>query len=441
MKAEEGSPPETPDVGARLPHGAAHGHDLAVPKRTLQTLNVVAAVLAVLTLLGLVVWRPGNRASRPNVEQAGAPSSFYDAKVVDFRSDACQGTPPESGIECDLVTLRLLQGPDEGQSIDIDFPQSETTPEVNRGDKLVLSYTPSAPSGFQYQFADRQRKPVLFWLAALFALAVVILGRLRGFTALAGLCASLVVLLAFAVPAIIDGRTPIGVAVVSAAAISFFALYLAHGFTAMTTVALLGTLASLGLTSLLAIVFMELAQFSGFASEEATFLAATGSIDLRGLLLAGVVIGALGAIDDMTVTQASAIAELHAANPTMGRRRLYLAGIRIGRDHVASTVNTLVLAYAAASMPLLVLFVLSEQALSSVANGEVVAIELVRTLVGSIGLVASVPITTWLAATCISPGEPASSDPTSSAPKSSAPDSNAPESSDPESSDVEREVN
>jgi len=432
VKAEEGFPPETPGVGSRLPHGAAHGHDLAVPKRTLQTLNVVAAVLAVLTLLGLVVWRPGNRATRPNVEQAGAPSSFYDAKVVDFRSDACQGTPPESGIECDLVTLRLLQGPDEGQSIDIDFPQSETTPEVNRGDKLVLSYTPSAPSGFQYQFADRQRKPVLFWLAALFALAVVILGRLRGFTALAGLCASLVVLLAFAVPAIIDGRTPIGVAVVSAAAISFFALYLAHGFTAMTTVALLGTLASLGLTSLLAIVFMELAQFSGFASEEATFLAATaGSIDLRGLLLAGVVIGALGAIDDMTVTQASAIAELHAASPTMGRRRLYLAGIRIGRDHVASTVNTLVLAYAAASMPLLVLFVLSEQSLSSVANGEVVAIELVRTLVGSIGLVASVPITTWLAATCISPGEPASSDPASS----------APESGDPESSDVEREVN
>jgi len=410
VTAEDGSGSETPAVGAPLAHGTAHGHDLAVPQRTLKTLNVVAAVLAVITLLGLVVWRPGSRATRPDIEQAGAPSSFYDAEVVERRSGACQGTPPESGIECDLVILRLLEGPDEGRSIDVDFPQSLTTPDVSRGDKLVLSYTPTAPSGFQYQFADRQRRPVLFWLAALFALAVVILGRLRGFTALAGLVASLVVLLAFAVPAIIDGRTPIGVAVVSAAAISFFALYLAHGFTAMTTVALLGTLASLGLTALLAVVFMELAQFSGYASEEATFLAATaGSIDLRGLLLAGVVIGALGAIDDMTVTQASAIAELHAANPTMGRRRLYLAGIRIGRDHVASTVNTLVLAYAAASMPLLVLFVLSKQSLASVANGEVVAIELVRTLVGSIGLVASVPITTWLAAICISPERPDSS--------------------------------
>ncbi len=389
----------------------AEHHDLPVTQRTRQILNAVAGVLAVITLLGLVVWRPGDRAARPNVEQAGAPSSFYDAEVSDIRSDACQGTPAESGIRCELVSLLLLEGPDTGQRVDVDFPESRTTPDVKPGDKLVLSYTPTAPPGFQYQFADRQRKSVLFWLAALFALAVVVLGRLRGFSALAGLGASLVVLLAFAVPAIIDGRTPIGVAVVSAAAISFFALYLAHGFRTMTTVALLGTLASLGLTAVLGVAFMELADFSGFASEEATFLAATaGSIDLRGLLLAGVVIGALGAIDDMTVTQASAIAELHAANPGMGRRRLYLAGLRIGRDHVASTVNTLVLAYAAASMPLLVLFVLSRQSLASVANGEVVAIEIVRTLVGSIGLVASVPITTWLAAACISPEKPGSSD-------------------------------
>jgi uncharacterized membrane protein len=387
----------------------AHRHDLPVPEKTLRALNVVAAVLAVITLLGMIVWRPGSRAGRPDVEQSGAPSSFFDAEILDIRSDACQGTPPESGIRCELVTLRLHEGPDRGEAVSIDFPESQTTPDLSRGDKLVVSYTASAPPAFQYQFADRQRKPVLFWLAALFALAVVVLGRLRGFTALAGLGASLVVLLAFAVPAIIDGRTPIGVAVVSAAAISFFALYLAHGFTAMTTIALLGTLASLTLTAILAVVFVELARFTGFATEEATFLsAAAGAIDLKGLLLAGVVIGALGAIDDMTVTQASAIAELHAANPTMGRRRLYLAGLRIGRDHVASTVNTLVLAYAAASMPLLVLFVLSEQSLSSVANGEVVATEIVRTLVGSIGLVASVPITTWLAAACISPGQPRS---------------------------------
>lgn len=384
----------------------AHRHDLPVAKPVGQTLNVVAAVLAVLTVLGMVVWRPGQPADRPDLEQAGAPSTFYDAEVTGLRADACQNTPPEADVKCELATLRLLEGPDEGVEVDIDFPESQTTPDLSTGDRLVLSYSPTSPPGFRYQFADRQRKPVLFWLAAVFALAVVVLGRRRGVSALAGLAASLVVLLSFAVPAIIDGRSPVGVAVVSAAAISFLALYLAHGFTAMTTVALLGTLTSLALTAILAVVFVELAEFSGFATEEATFLsAAAQSIDLRGMLLAGVVIGALGAIDDMTVTQASAIAELHAANPTMGTGRLYQAGLRIGRDHVASTVNTLVLAYAAASMPLLVLFVLSAQPLTSVANGEVVATEIVRTLVGSIGLVASVPITTWLAAACISWGK------------------------------------
>jgi uncharacterized membrane protein len=188
------------------------------------------------------------------------------------------------------------------------------------------------------------------------------------------------------------------VAIVAAGAISFLALYLAHGFTTMTTVALLGTLSALLLTAGLATVFVELAEFSGLASEESGFLAAAASaIDLRGLLLAGVVIGALGALDDMTVTQASAVWELRAANPSYTTTQLFQAALRIGRDHVASTVNTLVLAYAGASLPLLVLFVLSHQPLTSVANSEVVAIEIVRTLVGSIGLVASVPLTTWLA--------------------------------------------
>jgi uncharacterized membrane protein len=129
---------------------------------------------------------------------------------------------------------------------------------------------------------------------------------------------------------------------------------------------------------------------------------AESQIDLAGLVLAGIVIGALGAIDDMTVTQVAAVAELHEANPDLGRGGLYLAAFRIGRDHVASTVNTLALAYAGASIPLFLLLVLSRQSLGSVVNGEVVATEVVRTLVGSIGLVSSVPLTTWLAVRCTS---------------------------------------
>jgi uncharacterized membrane protein len=248
---------------------------------------------------------------------------------------------------------------------------------------------------------------VLFWLALLFAIAVVLLGRLRGLAALVGLAGTLVLLLLFVLPAIIEGQSPTLVAATGASAIAFLALYLAHGFRPMTTVALLGTIASLLLTVLLASVFVHLASFSGFASEEA-FIVNIGAaqIDLAGLILGGVIIGALGAIDDMTVTQASAVSELRTANPEMGKRELTRAGMRIGRDHVASTVNTLFLAYAGASLPLLLLFILTEKPLTDVANSEIVATEIVRTLVGSIGLVASVPITTWLAAHVLTPVSP-----------------------------------
>jgi uncharacterized membrane protein len=198
---------------------------------------------------------------------------------------------------------------------------------------------------------------------------------------------------------VLDGRNPLAVAVVGSAAIAFLALYMAHGFTTMTTVALLGTLGALALTAGLASAVVELARLSGFASEEAVVVQIGATrIDLAGIILGGVVIGALGAIDDMTVTQASAVWELRAANPRTGRRELAAAGLRIGRDHVASTVNTLALAYAGASMPVLLLLVLSRQPFMSVVSGEVLATEILRTLVGSIGLVTAVPLTTWLAA-------------------------------------------
>jgi uncharacterized membrane protein len=217
------------------------------------------------------------------------------------------------------------------------------------------------------------------------------------------LVATLLVLFLFMVPAILDGRDPLLVSLVGSVVIAFAALYLSHGLGSQTTVALLGTLGGLACAALFAVVFMGLAEITGLASEEALFLTALGTnLDLRGLILGGMIVGALGAIDDITVTQASAVWELRAADPTRSRGQLLLSGLRIGRDHVASTVNTLVLAYAGASMPLLILFVLSDQSAGTVANGEIVATEIVRTLVGSIGLIASVPITTWLAVDVVS---------------------------------------
>jgi uncharacterized membrane protein len=175
----------------------------------------------------------------------------------------------------------------------------------------------------------------------------------------------------------------------------------------MTTVALLGTLAALTVTVVLASVFTALAEFTGLATEEAVLVQiGAGNVDLSGLVLGGMVIGALGALDDMTVTQASAVWELRAANPRFKRRDLSRSAMRIGRDHVASVVNTLALAYAGAALPVLILFVQSRQSLGTVANSETVAVEIVRTLVGSIGLVASVPLTTWLAARVVITGPP-----------------------------------
>lgn len=381
-----------------------HTHtEFEVSTGTRRALAVAAAALALLTAVGLVVlWPSGD--VKDDVDELGFTRDLFDARVVSAQEAPCEfAAPEEPDLVCATATARLLQGPDEGEAVDLTLPTGGSGFDVDVGDVLVLSYDETAAEDFQYGFADRNRKPVLWWLAALFALVVVLLGRLRGLAALAGLAASFVVLLKFILPAIVGGEDPLLVAVVGASAIAFVALYLAHGFGPMTSVALLGTLSSLAVTVVLAKVFVSLADLTGFASEEASFVnVATTRIDLAGLVLGGIVIGALGAIDDMTVTQASVVAELREANPSLGPARLVAGGMRIGRDHVASTVNTLALAYAGASMPLLVLFVLSEQSLGSIVNGEVIATELIRTLVGSIGLVTAVPLTTWLAVVALS---------------------------------------
>lgn len=392
--------------------GHAHGDAplLQVPEATNRWLAVVAGVLAVLTLGGMVVlWPSGDGVRDVRRTIAGSFDSPLSARLLDARLEAIEEIPcPGGGLDadaiepvCGTITVVPSEGPDAGQPVRIDdYDLARTGYEV--GETLVLSYNEEAELGFQYQVADRQRTPVLLWLAVLFAVAVVVLGRLRGLAALGGLALTLVILLVFTVPALLEGTSPVAVALVTSSAIAFCAIYLAHGPTAMSTVALLGTLASLALTVALSSVFVDLARINLLFSEEAAYLRlGDASVDLRGLFLAGVIIGALGALDDMTVTQASAVWELRAANRDLGLRQLYAAGIRIGRDHVASTVNTLVLAYAGASMPLLLLFAVLDQPLLDVANGELVAAEIVRTLLGSIGLVAAVPLTTWLAAVTV----------------------------------------
>jgi uncharacterized membrane protein len=363
-------------------------------------LFTLAAGISAFALIGLLLLWPS---SDPGPD-APALSSFegvYAATTIARTEGTCTGA--EASTRCLSLTFRLLEGPDRDATVPIELPaNSPRVGDLAIDQRVLLGHQPDV-AGFEYVFLEPDRRSSLLALAGVFALAVVALGRWRGATALVGLLATLLVLFLFVVPAILDGRDPLLVSLVGSVVIAFAALYLSHGFSARTTVALLGTLGGLLCAAILSVVFMDLAEITGFASEEALFLTALGTdLDLRGLILGGMMIGALGAIDDITVTQASAVWELRSADPTRSRRRLLRSGLRIGRDHVASTVNTLVLAYAGASMPLLVLFVLSDQPASTVANGEIVATEIVRTLVGSLGLIASVPITTWLAVDVVS---------------------------------------
>jgi uncharacterized membrane protein len=357
---------------------------------------IIVGFLAAATAIGAVLLRPTGEI-RPDLSVIGVNATVYEAVAETVDVGPCAGVAPEQALQCATIAFRLSQGPDEGQVFPLTFVVAETSPEFVTGDRVVLEYQAGSEPEFRYTYADRQRRPVLLWVALAFAVVVVLLGRLRGLAALGGLVATVFVLLQFVIPAILDARPPVLVAVVGASLIAYVALYSAHGFNRMTTVALLGTLVALGLTAMLSWFVVEAARFTGLITDEAFILTIAG-IDPAGLILAGVVLGAIGAIDDVTVTQASAVWELHRVRPDLGRVALMRHGLKVGRDHVASTVNTLLLAYAGAAMPLMIFFVLAEQSLGTVLNSEIVAVEAVRTLVGSIGLVASVPITTWLAA-------------------------------------------
>jgi uncharacterized membrane protein len=211
------------------------------------------------------------------------------------------------------------------------------------------------------------------------------------------------------VPARLDGQPPLAVALVATAGLAMLTIYLAHGVSVRSTTAVLATLAALGLTGILAVTTLAAARFTGLSDEAAVALAGLGTLDPAALLLAGIVIGALGVLDDVTVTQVSAVWELRAAGHHH-RRELFGAALRIGRDHVSSAVNTLALAYAGAALPLLLLFRQTGRSLGDVAAGEVVAVEIVRTLVGSLGLVAAVPIATALGAVLATAGASTSQD-------------------------------
>ena len=371
---------------------------LRLPERLRRILAGAVGLFVAATVVGVVVmWPPPTPRDRTGA--LGTRVDLVDATVTAAPVVPCRSALPGVALVCRDVTARLDSGPEKGESTTLDITESPDQPTLRRGDKVLLGRAADPGAPVAYFFADYQRRSPLVALGLLFAAAVVGLARWRGAAALVGLGVSLLVIVRFVLPAILAGESALGAAVVGSAMIALLIIYLAHGISTRTTTAVLGTLVALGLTALLAMIFVAATKLTGLSSEEGTYLRGVlgGSVNLRGMLLAGIVIGGLGVLNDVTVTQASAVWEIYRANPTVAASDLYASAMRVGRDHIASTVDTLVLAYAGAALPLFVIFTVADRRLGDIVTGEIVAQEIVQTLVGSLGLIAAVPITTWLA--------------------------------------------
>ncbi|RMI41445.1 YibE/F family protein [Streptomyces triticirhizae] len=394
------------------PHGHTHQHG-PVPPVSDHLRRVIAAVLVpfgVAMALGLVLLWPGGAPEQQERTGVGFDQQHEEASVTELTEHPCEdlGVQVQRGVSgpCEQATVEVTSGPHVGHTFTEVVPP-DATKRFHEGQKVVVAYAPEAPEELRYSVVDVDREVPMLLLGALFALVVVAVGRLRGLLALVGLVASFLVLTLFILPAVLHGSNPLLVAVIGGSVIMLVTLYLCHGVNARTSVAVLGTLVSLLLIGLLGSLFIGLAHLTGNTDDQTGLVHSLyPDIEIRGLLLASILIGSLGVLDDVTVTQTSAVWELKQAAPTAGWRKLYSAAMRIGRDHIASVVNTLVLAYAGAALPLLLLFSIARSGVTTVAFSELVAEEIVRTLVGSIGLVASVPVTTLLAALVVSADRP-----------------------------------
>ncbi|MBI4135690.1 YibE/F family protein [Candidatus Uhrbacteria bacterium] len=331
------------------------------------------------------------------------PDEFYRARVLEVVEHGTRDKTEEI-ISSREVTVKLLNGPQKGEVVIIEdaglFTTDPKQQKLRTGEKLVVIRQQGA-QGVSYGIVDKYRIPALALVASLFLALGIFFGRIRGLTSILGLGFSVFVLAAWVVPRIISGHDPLITGMVGILVIATVSIYLAHGFRKWTTVALLSTFVTLGISAGLAFLFVYLGKLAG-AGSEAAFYIQIGSlqeINLRGLLLAGIMIGSLGVLDDITVGQTATLRELKAANPALGFKELYRRGLSVGREHIASLVNTLALAYVGASLPLFVLFSADSPLPTwALINSELIAEEVVRTLVGSTALIFAVPIATALAA-------------------------------------------
>ncbi len=391
-------------MGHEHAHRAAAGVDDQVevggPARTALLLALGAAAIA--TVAGLIVWWPSGDPSEVESAQFAAEGVTFPVGEVRDIGEPCplQEAPPDG---CGLVAVDV-----DDRQVEVQVPPEVIAAGLARGDQVELQKTPNASgTGSTYSYFATDRDGTLVWLLVLFLVVVLAIARWRGLFALIGLAFGAAVVWWFLLPALLDGAPGVGVALTGASAIMFVVLYMTHGISLRTSTALAGTLVGIAITGVLAVVAVADARLTGISDDAGGLLRAYGGgLDFPSLLGCALVIAGLGVLNDVTITQASAVWELRAASPQASRWEIYAGAMRIGRDHIASTIYTIVFAYVGTALLVLMLLSLYDRSLFDLRSSEQLAEEIMRTLVTSIGLVLAVPVTTALGVHIAGPRQP-----------------------------------
>ena len=390
-------------------HASRSPEDLARRRRALRLMIIALIPIAVWTLGALIVMWPTNVPSHltPGISTYSVPGATVETgKITEIAEINCEGQTGSAANApnqvCGKAKVELTSGPEKGQVIEeVTMKSAEYASGAKVGQSVRLWRIPAEGVPPQYQFNGFERSVPMLVFTALFALAVIAVARLRGLLALVGLAFAAFIMVQFMFPALVSGSNPTLVGLVGGSAIMFVVLYTAHGFSARTTTALLGTLFGLFASAGLGYIATKWAHFTGVTSEDDFILQASApDLKLTSVVICGIIIAGLGVLNDVTITQASAVWELAEADPD--GTRLFRRAMRIGRDHIASTVYTIAFATAGATLGVLVLLSIFQRPLHEVIQDEQFAQEIMRTLVGSIGLVLAVPLTTAIGVAVVS---------------------------------------
>jgi uncharacterized membrane protein len=364
---------------------------------------MLSGVIVILLFAGFMVWGIPYF-FRPIPVQTGTAtfgSQTLLARVTKIVEEGQITLDPKPQLY-QVIQVEVLEGDYKGISFQVDYGKRALRSDNFRfvpGDQVYVMVNKTPNNVLQAYYVDYKRSTPLAILLSAFVLSILIMGRWKGLRSLIALGISMIMIIGYVIPHILGGEDPVKVSLIGSMILLGVTLYLTYGWNLKTHASVLSVMLSLLLTGILSLLFVSLARLTGYGDENAMFLMQASSIqiDPRGLLLGGMIIGALGVLDDLVTSQSAAVVEIYDANPSLGFQMTFQKAMRIGQDHVAATVNTLVLAYTGASLPLLLIFTLGNGNYAFFINSEFLAEEIVRTLVGSLGLIAAVPISTLIA--------------------------------------------